>query len=309
MAAHNVIVIGASAGGLEAIQSLVATLPGDLPAAVFVTVHVYERSNGIVPELLNRVSPLPAAHAVDGETIRTGRIYVAPPDHHLRLAAGHVHVSHGPKENMQRPCINVMFRSAARSYGERVAGVLLTGMLDDGVAGLGEIQQNHGATIVQDPEEAAFRSMPDSAIHGLNVQYIVRLAEMGPLLTRLSVADQKPSRAGEPVLPNEELSAQVCPECGGAMTTVRMGGLREYRCHIGHRFGLQTLIAEKRKVVERALETALSQSEELASLLDRALNERSSESSESVRSEIARLKGQQETLRSLAGDKDESAAH
>lgn len=306
MAARDIIVIGASAGGFEAIQTLATTLPVDLPAAVFVTVHLYERSNDILPELLNRVCPLPAGHAMDGEMIRTGRIYVAPPDYHLTLAPGHVHLSHGPKENMQRPCINVMFRSAARSYGERVAGVLLTGLLDDGAAGLWEIQRNHGATIVQDPEEATFPAMPDSAIRGLNVQYIVRLAEMGPLLARLSVAPHNLSQPGEPVFPNEELSLQACPECGGAMTFVRMGALREYRCHIGHRFGLQTLISEKRKVVERAMETALSQSEELSELLYRALDENGHNSPEALRTEISKLKGQQEALRSLAGDKDES---
>lgn len=304
MAARDIIVIGASAGGFEAIQTLAAQFPADLAAAVFVTLHVYERSDGILPQLLSRLSPLPAAYAQDGEPIRAGRIYVAPPDYHLRLASGHVHLSHGPKENMQRPCIDVMFRSAARSYGDRVTGVLLTGLLDDGAAGLWEIQQYHGATIVQDPEEATFRSMPDSAVRGLNVQYIVRLAEMGPLLARLSVADHNLSKPGEPVFPRGELSSQACPECGGAMTFVRMGGLREYRCHIGHRFGLQTLISEKRKVVERAMETALSQSEELSELLHRALDENGHRSLESLRSEIAKLKGQQEALRSLAGDKD-----
>src|SRR5438270_1143154 len=147
MAARDIIVIGASAGGFEAIQQLARHFPPDLPAAVFVTLHIYERSESILPSLIDRAGPLPAAHAVDGETIHAGRIYIAPPDYHLMLDPGRVHLSHGPKENMNRPCINVMFRSAAAAYGERVAGVLLTGLLDDGAAGLWEIQQHNGATI------------------------------------------------------------------------------------------------------------------------------------------------------------------
>lgn len=306
MPARDIIVIGASAGGFEAIQALSASLPADLPAAVFITLHVYPRSDGVLPELLSCTGPLPAAHAVDGEPIRAGRIYVAPPDYHMVVAPGHVQLSHGPKENLQRPCINVMFRSAAAVYGERVAGILLTGLLDDGAAGLWEIQQHHGATIVQDPEEATFRSMPDSAVRGLNVQYIVRLAEMGPLLARLSVADHSHSAPGEPVSPIEERSGQACPECGGAMTTVRMGGLREYRCHIGHRFGLQTLIADKSRVVEQAVNLALSQSEELSELLEEALPQ--SGAPEQLSKEIARHRKEQTALRDLAGNKREESA-
>lgn len=209
MAGRDIVVIGASAGGFEALRVLAGTLPADLAAAVFVVLHKYDQSDGILPALLNHAGPLLAANAVDGETIRKGRIYVAPPDYHVVLQRGCVQLSHGPKENLQRPCINMMFRSAAAAYRERVIGVLLTGLLDDGAAGLWEIQQHYGATVVQDPEEATFRSMPDSAIRGLNVQYIVRLAEMGPLLARLSVTDHNPSDPGEPLLPFEESSGQA----------------------------------------------------------------------------------------------------
>lgn len=306
MAAHDVIVVGASAGGFDALQTLARSLPAALHAAVFITQHIYERSEGVLPELLNRAGPLLAAHAMDGELIRAGRIYVAPPDYHLVLTPDHVHLSHGPKENMQRPCINVMFRSAAAAYGERVTGVLLTGMLDDGVAGLWEIQQHHGVTIVQDPEEATFRSMPDSAVRGLNVQYIVRLAEMAPLLSRLSM-DHNNSEPGEPlqpIQPTEERSGQVCPDCGGAMVAVQMGPIREYRCHIGHRFGLQTMIAQKTRLVEHALDIALSQSEELSELLEQSLAEAADESHESLRLEIAKHKREQKGLRDLVRNKE-----
>ena len=138
-----------------------------------------------------------------------------------------------------------MFRSAALAYGERVAGVLLTGLLDDGAAGLWEIQQKNGATIVHDPSEATFRSMPDSAILGLNVQYIVRAAEMGPLLTRLALADQNPISSAQPEESRIEQTMQTCPECGGAMAVATMGQLQEFRCHVGHRFGLRTMIEQR----------------------------------------------------------------
>ena len=308
MAARDIIVIGTSAGGFEALQKLAASFPVDLAAAVFVTLHIYQRSEGILPVLLNQAGPLPAAHAIDNEPIRAGRIYIAPPDYHLVLTPGFMQLTHGPKENLQRPCINVMFRSAAATYGERVAGVLLTGLLDDGVAGLWEIQQQHGATIVQDPEEATFRSMPDSAIRGLNVQYIVRLAEMGPLLARLSVIDHERSVPGEPIRPLEEPSGQVCPDCGGAMTKVRMGKFNEYRCHIGHRFGLQTMIAQKRRVVEHALDVALAQSQELSRLLETSMEEPGHESADEVRRELDKRKQEQEMLRNLAGNRNEAAA-
>lgn len=299
MVARDIIVIGASAGGIDAIQKLVASFPPDLPAAVFITVHQYERSDGILAQILNRVGPLPAQNAREEMPIELGKMYVAPADFHLILTRGAIHLGHGPRENLQRPCINTMFRSAAAAYGERVAGVLLTGLLDDGAAGLWEIQQRGGATIVQDPEEAAFRSMPDSAIRGLNVQYIVRLAEMGPLLARLAMGDQtRPiDRISEET--TRHPTGQACPECGGAMTLNKLGRLKEYSCHVGHRFGMKTMIAQKTGVVERAIVTALSQSEELSELLETADGELDQESLALIQKEITERKREQATLRGL----------
>lgn len=311
MNARDIVVIGASAGGLEALEKLVISLPADLQAAIFITFHLYLGSDNFLPTALNRAGPLPAAYARDGEPIRQGRIYIAPPDYHLWLEEGRVLLSHGPKENLQRPCINVMFRSAAAAYGHRVAGVLLTGLLDDGAAGLWEIQQHGGVTIVQDPEEAQFRSMPDSAIAGLNVQHIVRLLEIAPLLTWLAMADREitPGVPPEPrsetrFEPSFELSGQSCPACGGAMTTASLGGLREYRCHIGHRFGSKSLIAEKWDVVETALNAALAQSEELTDLLENSLAELSDPDDRfEIRQEIDERRSEQETLRALVGNR------
>jgi two-component system, chemotaxis family, protein-glutamate methylesterase/glutaminase len=255
----------------------------------------------VVPDLINRKSALLAANAVDGEPVEAGRIYTAPPDHHLVLNSGHIELSHGPRENLHRPCINIMFRSAAATYGQRVAGVLLTGFLDDDAAGLWEIQQRGGATIVQDPREATFSSMPESAIHGLNVQYIVRLDEMAPLLKRLAMNPKGNSSSPEPdAEPAIAACGQTCATCGGSMSKVRMGALREYRCHIGHRFGTKTMLAEKQAAVERAVETALAQSEELIALLENVMLEAEPDSREQIQESLARRHEEQRTLRSLA---------
>jgi two-component system, chemotaxis family, protein-glutamate methylesterase/glutaminase len=302
MPARDIIVIGASAGGTDAIRKLVAGFPPDLPASVFVTIHVPGNRGGILPAVITSAGPLVAVHPQDGEPIRHGRIYVAPPDYHLLIRSDHVHLGHGPRENLQRPCINVMFRSAATSYGERVAGVLLTGLLDDGAAGLWEIQQHNGATVVQEPEEAVYRSMPDSAIRGLNVQYIERIAQMGPLLTRLANAND--ASIAQPALQpmSNESTTQTCPECGGVMTSTRMGKLFEYRCHVGHRFGLRTLIDQKSKNIERLLEGALAQSEELTAALKIAKEYPDGEDIDGIEREVQRRQREQQLLRSLSGN-------
>ena len=191
-----------------------------------------------------------------------------------------------------------MFRSAAASYGERRAGVLLTGQLDDGAAGLWEIQRQHGATIVQDPDEAAYRSMPENAIQGMNVQYIVRLAEMPPPFTHLSKTDGyiKPALQPEPEI---EPAQQACPECGGAMMAARMGRLEELRCHTGHRFGLKSMIIQKGRMVERTLYAALAQSEELTALLRADLTNAGPDARDEIEREILRRVEEQENLRDL----------
>lgn len=297
--ARNIIVIGASAGGFEAIQTLVSEFSVGLNAAVFITLHQSERSRGVLPEVLNKVGVLPAIHPWEETPIQMGRIYVAPPDHHLLLTAETVHLGRGPKENLQRPCINTMFRSAAAAHGERVAGVLLTGLLDDGSAGLWDIQQRGGITVVQDPQEAAYRSMPENAIRGLNVQYIVRLAEMAPLLTRFTMGDTKDLIASRDVEKSEVPTVQACPECGGAMRRFALGRMVEYTCHVGHRFGLKTMIAEKSSVIERAILNALSQSEELTILLEEAQANADQQTSSDLRAELERRRRDQELLRDM----------
>jgi len=301
MARHDIIVIGASAGGIEALEGVFSGLPHDLPAAIFITQHLPADPSAILPRLLDHYGLLPVAYAQDGEAIRSGKVYLAPPDYHLILEPGFVRLSHGPRENLQRPCINAMFRSAATHYGERVCGVLLSGLLDDGAAGLWEIQQRDGIAVVQDPDEARYRSMPESAIRGLTIQYIVRAAEMGPLLARLAMTDNGVNSGSRPAQACVEPGGQSCPDCGGVMVTARLGGLLEYRCHTGHRLGLATMIAEKHREVELALDIALSQSEELTTLLRTALDQSSGARATEIGNDVLRRLREQEVLRELLG--------
>lgn len=183
---RDIVVIGASAGGVEALRQLVSGLPPGLPAAVFVVVHIPPHMGSVLPELLARSGPLPAAHAQDGEEVRPGRIYVAPPDRHLLLSPGTVRLSAGPRENHSRPAADPLFRSAALSYGPRVAGVVLSGALSDGCAGLWEIKRRGGLAIVQDPGDALYPSMPHSAIDQVPVDHVLPAADIPRLIARLA---------------------------------------------------------------------------------------------------------------------------
>jgi two-component system, chemotaxis family, protein-glutamate methylesterase/glutaminase len=187
---RDIIVIGTSAGGVEALRILVKTLPPDLAAAVFIVLHIPSWAPSALPQILTRNGPLPATHARDNEQIEHGRIYVAPPDHHLLLEEGHTVLWKGPKENRFRPAINTLFRSAAGAYRDRVAGVVLTGALDDGSAGLWWISRYGGVALVQDPDEAEVSDMPRSALEYVKSAYVARISEMGSFLTRLSTGEE-----------------------------------------------------------------------------------------------------------------------
>lgn len=178
------VVIGASAGGVEAIGFLAAALPSDFAAAVLVVLHVGAH-NSVLPWLLNRRGPLPARHPEDRDPIRPGHIYVAPPDHHLLVEPGHMRLSRGPRENWARPAIDPLFRSAARAYGPGVVGVVLTGGLNDGTAGLFEVKQRGGLTVVQDPADAISPSMPRSALRHVAVDHCLPLTDIPTFLAEL----------------------------------------------------------------------------------------------------------------------------
>ena len=205
VAGRDIIVIGGSAGGIEVLQRMVPGLPSDLPAAVFIVIHMAPWWKSELPRILTRIGRLPAIHPVSGESIERGRIYIAPPNQHLVIEDGSVLLSRGPKENRHRPAVDPLFRSAALSYGERVAGMVISGALDDGAAGLWWVKHHGGAAIVQDPQEASFPQMPSHALERTPVDYIVRTSEMSRLLTTLTGDLESSSQSPLPGLTAEEL--------------------------------------------------------------------------------------------------------
>lgn len=272
---HDTIVVGASMGGLDALLQLVAGLDADLPAAVLVVLHVHARSPGLLGEILDGAGPLPARLAVDGEALRPGRIYVAPPDRHLLVEGDRARLTRGPRENRSRPAIDPLFRSAAVARRSRVVGVVLTGLLDDGAAGLSAVQRCGGRTVVQDPASAAHPEMPRNAAEAADVDYALPVAEIGPLLSRLArepagpappvprdlqiEADLTGQMASDPDRMDEvgERSALACPDCGGVTWALAGPGPKRYRCHIGHAYTEAALLDGQHEAIERALEVAL----------------------------------------------------
>src|SRR4051812_16894726 len=193
---RDIIVIGASAGGVEAIATLMREMPADIPASFFVVSHVLPESGNHLIDTLNTTGPLPAKHPEDGEEFRPGFVYVAPPDRYLLVKEDHVRVTRGPRENRWRPAIDPLFRSAAVAHGARVIGIVLTGMLDDGTAGLGAIKRCGGIAIVQDPGDAAFAEMPQPALANVDVDHRLPLADMPPVISGL--ISQRVTRGDDP---------------------------------------------------------------------------------------------------------------
>jgi two-component system chemotaxis response regulator CheB len=285
MATRDIIVIGASAGGVSALSTLVASLPRDLPAAVFIVLHVPADARSFLPIILARDAKLPVVHATDDEPILRGRTYVAPPDKHLLIEDERIRLVHGPKENLHRPSIDALFRSGARWAGPRVIGVVLTGARDDGAVGMRAIKQRGGVTIVQDPLEAPFASMPMSVMKNIKVDYSLAVREIGPLLNELSrqtvehlggypVPEQieiEAKIAGQE-LDSEELIASVeklgkvssltCPECHGALWEIRDEDILRFRCHVGHALAAEALSDGQSEMLEMALWSAVRALEE-----------------------------------------------
>jgi two-component system chemotaxis response regulator CheB len=279
---RNLVVMGASAGGVEVLLRIIAGLPEDFPAAVCIVLHTSPTSPSILPELLDRAGPLPAATAKNGDTLRNGHVYVAPPDQHLLIKDSRIHLTRGPKENGFRPAVDTLFRSAAHARGPALIGVVLSGSLDDGTIGLDEIHRAGGLTIVQDPQEAAFPSMPTSAIRNVEINHIAPVNEIPALLTQLV---NEPLRKGSPMTSAKKSRPDVsedgtsgfltgelpgppspftCPECGGSLWELANDGKLTYRCHVGHGFTPDSLLDSQTKALEAALWTALRTLEESA---------------------------------------------
>jgi two-component system chemotaxis response regulator CheB len=281
-----VITIGASAGGVQALSALLAELPEDLAAAVFVVLHIPPHTPSEFPEVLQRATRLTVAAAKDGERVRAGRVYVAPADRHLMIYRESVRVTRGPKESRVRPSIDVLFRSAAIAFGPRVIGVVLTGMLDDGTAGLWAVKDRGGKTLVQDPATAEYSSMPESAIAHVAVDGVMPVSELAKEILRLTqeapVMEDKPAPEGmriESTIANEanslaagvmtlgKVSGYTCPDCHGVLVQIEEGSIVRFRCHTGHAFSLKSLLAEVNQSIDNGLWDTMRAIEERIMLL------------------------------------------
>lgn len=297
---RDIVVIGGSAGSVEAVKLIACGLSRELLASVLVVLHTPPRERNLITEVLNAAGSLPANEATEGEPLVPGRIYVPPPDRHLIVAKDHVHVARGPKEGLHRPSINMTFRSAANSYAKRVIGVLLSGQLDDGASGLWEIARHGGVTIVQDPEEALFPSMPRNALHDAPIDYRVRSDEIAPLVNCLVSGEPVAKKAPAPQLRNhdEKFSGFSCPECHGPLWQVPEGP-PEFQCRVGHTFSLKSLIDEHASTQERKLYEAILALEEGAALSDRAVHYLGEECREELTKEAEQLRRHASAIRRL----------
>jgi len=274
---HDIVVMGGSAGGVEAMQRIVSAFPADLPAAVFVVVHTAAGYESALPEILSRRGALKATHALHGEPVKNGHIYVAPPDNHMLLRPGYLAVQRGPKENGSRPAVDPLFRSASIAYGSRVIAVVVSGHLDCGTAGLISVKARGGIALVQEPEGAVAKDMPQSAITYAPIDRVLPLAEIGPTIVDLT-REPVPARSAVPIsrellaLEGDEpglRSDVVCPICQGALTEGQLAGVTTFRCHVGHAFSPGALLAEQAESLERALWAAVRALEESARVANR----------------------------------------
>jgi two-component system, chemotaxis family, protein-glutamate methylesterase/glutaminase len=274
-------VIGASAGGVEALRDLVAQLPPDYPGAVLVVLHVAPTGTSVLPQILTRAGDLRATHAVDGEQIEAGRIYVAPPDRHLLVSDGRLSLDRGPRINGHRPAVDALFRSAAGSSGRNTIGVVLSGVLDDGTAGLAAVKRRGGRAFVQDPDEALYPAMPRHALEFVRPDLVASARAIGQALAAVAAA--------QPELPQEvphvtedirtevsrgasehpqpgEATGLTCPACNGGIWETVDDRLPRYACRVGHEYGPDAFDAAQAERVETALWTALRALEERAAL-------------------------------------------
>jgi CheB methylesterase len=283
------VVVGASAGGVEALRHFASVLPADLPACVLIVLHLPRDAPSALPSILARAGPLPTRHAVHGEPLVPGVVLVAPPDHHLMVVDSAAALTHGPQENGHRPAIDVLFRSAARARDSRAIGVVLSGSLDDGAAGAVAITSRGGRVLVQDPDEAMYPSMPCAALEASGSNVGVSVHRMGEVLSswlsempdavpadppadpaeepemEVDMAELDPRSRHEPEMPGRP-AGFGCPECGGALYEIDEGSLRRYGCRVGHAWSPESLLSQQTVAMESALWMALRALEEKAAL-------------------------------------------
>jgi two-component system chemotaxis response regulator CheB len=320
------VVVGASAGGVEALSALVAGLPPGFPAAVLVVLHIPGHTPSQLHHILARAGSLPAIQAVDGAPILSGCIYVATPDRHLMIDGNHLRLTRGPKENRARPSINVLFRSAAYSFGRRVIGIVLSGMLDDGTAGLWTIKDRGGMAMVQTPEEASFPSMPQSALADVDVDAVLPIAGMPAALLKWT---SESIEAGGEIPMSKRLEAEqrialgdnalqagsaelgspstlTCPECHGTLMQIEEGDIIRYRCHTGHAYSLKTLLTEVNESIDVSLWNTIRAIDERIFVL-RQMAQLAKQEQEAAQAleQARRAERRVEQLRQLVVDTDE----
>lgn len=286
---RDVIGVGASAGGVEAIQRLLSDLPKNFPAIIFVVIHLSPTSPSLLPLLISRKTGFPAVHPADREVPEHGKIYVAPPDYHMEVVNGRIRLEKGPRENRHRPAIDPLFRSLATQYRSRAIGIILTGSLDDGTAGLQAIKLCGGLALVQHPEDAMYPGMPENALRSVEVDHCVPLAKMGALLQELvgseplrpessgdcSAAELEQELASTSISPRQmrsKLGAPngfICPECNGPLWDVKEGKHTVFRCLVGHQYSMDSFLAEETEALERSLWVAVKTLEERVTLMQR----------------------------------------
>jgi two-component system, chemotaxis family, protein-glutamate methylesterase/glutaminase len=276
---RDIVVIGASAGGVEACSQLLKLLPADFSASIFVVVHLAPQAPSVLAKILARHSKIDVKNPVDGEEIQPGKVYVALANQHLILKPGVIKLSRGPRVNGSRPSVDVLFRTAAYSYGERVIGVILSGALSDGTAGLLAIKAGGGVAIVQTPDEASFSGMPRSALNYVAVDFELHLKDIAAELVKLTSST---SKIDKPILrpQNQELALEeertsglrygmpgaptglTCPDCGGAVWELVIERFKEFRCHVGHSFSPEIMLQEQFEAIDAEFWNCLRRLEE-----------------------------------------------
>ncbi len=287
----RIIAIGGSAGAIGAIKTLCDSLPADIPAAVCIVVHVGARGNDVMADIFGRRCSIPVTTAVDGERLQQGHVYVAAADHHLIVLDDTIRLGRGPRENLARPAIDPLLRSVGLSHGSRAIGVVLTGMLNDGAAGLADLKRCGGVTVVQNPVEAKEREMPLAALAASDIDYQTPIAELGALLKVLATAPPAP-----PAPPPDDIRLEVeialgrpigssemsllghpvglsCPGCGGVLSQMKSAPPLRFRCQVGHGYTGETLAAEQEDSVDEAMRVALRIVEERAVLTQKMAEE------------------------------------
>ena len=327
MRTKHVVVVGASAGGIEALRELVSGLPVDFPAPLCIVLHTSPEAPGILDSILSRSSRLPATNARDRERLEPGRIYLALPDCHLLVEPGRVRVTKGPRENRFRPAIDPLFRSAAQVFGPAAIGVILTGNLGDGTAGLWTIKQLGGTTIVQDPADALFPAMPRSALSHVRIDYVLPLAEIAPLLVALT-SEEVPAPAAVPLPESVEVEVKIakevipldaglegisepstfaCPECHGVLMRLKDGGPIRFRCHTGHAYSIDSLAIAISEAIEEALWNTIRALEEgdmlLRTLVEHAKGHDGDEA-DALLTRAAEVKRQSEAVRRIVMERE-----